>query len=93
MECSTILTVKQVAFEALLRSLRLYMEQDECVCDAFTAHLPLFAGVHACPSDCEQCTWCIARTALDKVSGSAILLYSLGKTRSRSKALQSLFLN
>ncbi len=64
MECSTILTVKQAAFAALLRSLRLYMEQDECVCDALTAHRPLFAGVQACPPNCEQCTWCLARKAL-----------------------------
>ncbi len=64
MEVSTILTVKQAAFEALLRSLRLYMEQDECVCHAITARLPLFAEVHACPLDCELCTWCIARKAL-----------------------------
>ena len=42
MEFSTILTVKQVAFAALIRSIQLYMEQDECVCDALS-DLPLFA--------------------------------------------------
>ncbi len=62
MEFSTILTVKQAAFEALIHSLRLYMEQDECVCDALS-DLPLFSG-NACPPDCEQCTWCIGRKAL-----------------------------
>ena len=32
MEFATIVTVKQVCFAALIRSLRLYMEQDYCVC-------------------------------------------------------------
>ncbi len=71
MEFSTILTVKQAAFEALLCSLRLYMEQDECVCDAVTAKLPLFAGNSTCPPDCEQCTWCIACKALRGVGQRA----------------------
>ena len=62
MEIATILTVKQAPFEALIRSLQLYMEQDECVCDALS-DLPLFSG-NACPPDCEQCTWCIGRKAL-----------------------------
>ena len=64
MELQTILTVKQPALEAILHSLRLYMECDECVCDAVTARLPLFAGSTTCPPDCEECMWCIGRTAL-----------------------------
>ena len=64
MELQTILTVKQPALEAILHSLRLYMEEDECVCDAVTARLPLFAGSTTCPPDCDRCTWCIGRTAL-----------------------------
>lgn len=64
MEFATIVTVKQVAFEALLRSLRLYMEQDECVCDD-EPDLPVFkCAKSACPPDCTRCTWCIARNAL-----------------------------
>ncbi len=71
MEIATIVTVKQVRLAALIRSIRLYMEQDECVCDAVTARLPLFAEVHACPPDCELCTWCIARNALRGIGQQA----------------------
>ena len=63
MELQTILTVKQPRFEALVHSLRLYLEQDECVCDA-VSDLPLFAGSNPCPPDCERCMWCIGRKAL-----------------------------
>jgi len=66
---ATILTVKQAAFEGLIRSLRLHMEQDERVCDGLS-DLPLFQG-SACPPDCEQCTWCIARNALRGVAQRA----------------------
>ena len=62
MDIATILTVKEPALRALVEVVRLYMEQDECVCDA-NADLPLFAG-SGCPPDCEQCMWCIGRTAL-----------------------------
>jgi len=61
MEFQTIVTVKQAKFEALLHSLRLYLESDECVCDRFT-DLPLLYAV--CPPDCDRCMWCIGRTAL-----------------------------
>ena len=63
MEYQTIVTVKLVRLEALIRSLQLYQEQDECVCNTHS-DLPLFAGSDTCPPDCEQCTWCIARKAL-----------------------------
>ena len=71
MEFQTILTVKQVYFEALIRILRLYMEQDDCVCDALP-DLPLFrTAEQRCPPDCEQCTWCMGRKALRDV-GQAV---------------------
>ena len=64
MELHRILTVKQARFEALIRVIRLYMEQDECVCDG-RADLPLLRlADHSCPPECEECTWCIGRTAL-----------------------------
>ena len=70
MEFQTILTVKQACFEALVRSLRLYLAQDACVCDA-VSDLPLFAGSTPCPPDCERCMWCIGRKALRGV-GQAV---------------------
>ncbi len=63
MEFQTILTVKQERFEALIRTIRLYMEQDACVCG--DNELPLLR--QACPPECEQCTWCIGRKALTGV--------------------------
>ena len=66
MDLQTILTVKQPAFEAILRSLRLYMESDECVCDGRADVPPLLRSLDAqpCPPDCEDCTWCLGRKAL-----------------------------
>ncbi len=66
MEIATIVTVKQVRLAALIRSIRLYMEQDYCVCAPQPALLGL-AEEQPCPDDCEGCTWCIARTALHGV--------------------------
>ena len=63
MEIATIVTVKQVRLAALIRSIRLYMEQDYCVCAAQPALLGL-AEEQPCPHECEKCTWCIGRTAL-----------------------------
>ena len=70
MEIATIITVKQARFEALIHIIRLYMEQDECVCD-LNHGLPLFAGNHTCPLVCEQCMWCMGRKALRGV-GQAV---------------------
>ncbi len=72
MEIATIITVKQARFEALIHIIRLYMEQDECVCDALS-DLPLFRTDkgQACPPDCEQCMWCMGRKALRGV-GQAV---------------------
>ena len=58
MEFHTILTVKEQAFEALLRSLRLYMEQDECVCEQ-------------CVVECAGCMYCIAQTAIRNIGEDA----------------------
>ena len=66
MELQTIVTVKQVRLVALIRSIRLYMEQDYCVCASQPA-LPGLAEEQPCPDTCEGCTWCIARTALQGV--------------------------
>ncbi len=66
MEIATIVTVKQVRLAALIRSIRLYMEQDYCVCAPQPA-LPGLSGEQPCPDGCEGCTWCIARTALHGV--------------------------
>ena len=66
MELQTIVTLKQLRLTALIRSIRLYMEQDYCVC-AQQPSLPGLTGGQLCPGDCEGCTWCIARTALSGV--------------------------
>ena len=66
MEFATIVTVKQVCFAALIRSLQLYMEQDYCVC-APQPGLPGITEQQACPPDCERCMWCIGRKALADV--------------------------
>ncbi len=66
MEIATIVTVKQVRLAALIRSIRLYMEQDYCVCAPQPALLGL-AEEQPCLDGCEGCTWCIARTALHGV--------------------------
>ena len=63
MEFQTIITLKQVRYEAVIRSLRLYMVEDACHCDP-NMDLPLFASSTGCPPDCEGCTWCTARKAL-----------------------------
>ncbi len=63
MEVQTIVTVKQVRLAALLRSIRLYMEDDYCVC-APQPSLPGLTEEQPCPDKCGGCTWCIARTAL-----------------------------
>ncbi len=63
MEVQTIVTVKQVRLATLIRSIRLYMEQDYCVCAQQPALLGM-AEEQPCPDGCEGCTWCIARTAL-----------------------------
>ena len=66
MEFSTILTVKQVAFDRLIASLRVYMDSDECVCHVGRDAPPLLRAMEAqpCPPDCEDCTWCLGRKAL-----------------------------
>ena len=66
MEVQTIVTVKQVRLATLIRSIRLYMEQDYCVCAQQPALLGM-AEEQPCPDGCEGCTWCIARTALGGV--------------------------
>lgn len=71
MELQTIVTLKQVRFEALVHCLQLYMEQDECVCGDL-AELPLFRGLDSCGAECEACMWCIARKALRGVGRSII---------------------
>ena len=66
MEVQTIVTVKQARLTGLIRSIRLYMEQDYCVC----APQPVLLGMaeeQPCPDGCEGCTWCIAHTALKGV--------------------------
>ncbi len=54
MELATIITVKQARFEALIHIIRLYMEQDYCVCAQQPA-LPGLAKEQPCPDDCEGC--------------------------------------
>ncbi len=66
MEFATIVTVQQVRFAALIHSLRLYMEQDYCVC-APQPGLPGITEEQTCPPDCERCQWCSARKALTGV--------------------------
>ncbi len=72
MGSAVFVTVEEAQFTALTRTIRLYMEQDECVCDALS-DLPLFRTDKGqnCPPDCEQCMWCMSRKALRGV-GQAV---------------------
>lgn len=48
--------VDRGALEAVVFALHLYMDQDECVCEA-----------QPCPDDCGQCMYCIAYGALEQI--------------------------
>ena len=48
------------AVEALAFALRLYIEQDECVCDA-----------ERCPANCKGCMFCIAHYTLRRIGEEA----------------------
>ncbi len=50
--------VRRGDLEAVVFALRLYMEQDECVCEA-------------CSVECEGCMYCIAQTALRNIGEDA----------------------
>jgi hypothetical protein len=50
--------VRRGDLEAVVFALRLYMEQDECVCETCSVH-------------CEGCMYCIAQTALRNIGEAA----------------------
>ena len=52
--------IERGALQALAFALRLYMEQDECMCDA-----------EECPDNCEGCMFCIAHSALTRIGEEA----------------------
>ena len=67
----TYQVVRRADLTRVVEALRLYMEQDECVCDALP-DLPLFqAAKETCPPDCDRCMWCIGRKALRGVGQRA----------------------
>ena len=62
------MNLQQLPYEVrvLVLALEVYMEQDECVCDGRADVPPLLRSLETqpCPPDCQECTWCMGRTAL-----------------------------